>query len=162
AIVVVLAALIGWRLYSNKQVINANNQPVDRSAIKIPVNTRTIDAYEIGGVFSLPAVLKPIEEVDIAISSSGKIKSLNIELGSHVRKGQVIGTIDNNIKAINLKTTQLQVDKLKQDYERIKELHAGNAATQVELDNARYNYENAELQINLLKQQIADGNLVSP
>lgn len=162
AVIVLLAGLIGWRLYSNKQVINEHNKPVDRSSIKIPVNTATIGEAQIGGVFTLPAVLKPAEEVDITINSSGKVKTLNIDLGTRVRKGQVIGTIDNSIKSINLETTQLQVNKLKEDYERIKDLHAGNAATKVELDNAKYNYENALQQIALLRQQIADGNLISP
>lgn len=160
--VVLIAALIGWKLFNNKQIINENNQAIDRSGIKIPVNVVTIQKQEIDGIFQLPAVLKPMNEVDIAINTSGKVNSLSIQLGSHVRKGQVIGSIDNALKSINLETTQLQVDKLKQDYERIKELRAGNAATQVELDNAKYNYENAKLQISALKQQIADGNLISP
>lgn len=160
--VVLVAVLIAWKLFSNKQIINENNKAIDRSGIKIPVNVIAVQKQEIGGVFSLPAVLKPMEEVDIAINSSGKVKSLNIQLGSTVRKGQVIGSIDNSLKSINLQTTQLQVDKLKQDYERFKELKAGNAATQVDVDNAKYNYENAKMQIASLQQQISDGNLVSP
>ncbi|OFZ65627.1 MAG: efflux transporter periplasmic adaptor subunit [Bacteroidetes bacterium RIFCSPHIGHO2_02_FULL_44_7] len=160
--VILIAALIGWKLFSNKQIINENNQAIDRSGISIPVNVIAVQKQEISGVFQLPAVLKPMEEVDIAINASGKVKSLNIQLGTFVRKGQVIGSIDNSLKSINLETTQLQVTKLKQDYERIQELRAGNAATQVELDNAKYNLENAKMQITLLQQQIRDGSLVSP
>jgi RND family efflux transporter MFP subunit len=160
--VVLVAFLIGWKLYSNKQIINENNQAVDRSSIVIPVNVYAVQKQEIGGIFTLPSVLKPNEEVDITINTSGKLKSLNIELGNYVRKGQVIGSIDNSLKHINLQSTQLQVDKYKQDYERIKDLRAGNAATQVELDNAKFNYENAKMQIASLQQQISDGNLIAP
>lgn len=160
--VVLVAVLIGVRLYSNKQTINENNQVVDRSNIKVPVNVASVQRGEINGIFTIPAVLKPSEEVKIALNSSGKLKSLSFDLGTRVRKGQVIGSIDNSLKSISLSTTQLQVDKLKQDYDRIKELRAGNAATQVDLDNAKYNYENAKMQIATLQQQIADGNLVSP
>lgn len=160
--VVLVFILIGVKLYSNKQRINEKNQTVDRSSIPIPVNVIEVAKQEISGVFNLPAVLKPLEEVNITINSSGKLKSLTIDLGSSVRKGQIIGSIDNSLKAISLQTTQLQVDKFKTDYERIKELRAGNAATQVELDNAKFNYENAKMQISTLQQQISDGNLISP
>ncbi len=160
--VVLVAVLIAVRLYSNKKVINENNKIIDRSGVKIPVNVAEVKSAEMNGTFSIPAVLKPLDEVKIAINSSGKLKSLSVDLGSRVRKGQVIGSIDNSLRSISLASTQLQVDKLKRDYDRIVELRAGNAATQVDLDNAKYNYENAKMQITTLQQQIADGNLVSP
>ena len=162
AIVVVFAGLIGFRLYSNKQVINEKNKPVDRSSIAIPVKVAKVISTEISGEFSLPAVLKPYEEVDVTINTSGKIQRLNFKLGSKVRKGQVIGSIDSEIKRINLKNAELQADKLKKDYSRTKDLFDGGAATQVELDNAEFNYKNAEYQVESLKQQIQDGNLISP
>lgn len=161
-IVVIFAGAIGFTLYSNKQIINEKNKPVDRSSIAIPVKVAQVSSVNVSGEFKLPAVLKPFEEVDITLNTSGKVKRLNFELGSKVRKGQVIGSIDSDIKAINLKNAELQVNKLKRDYDRIKDLFAGNAATQVELDNAEFNYKNAEYQVESLKQQIQDGNMVSP
>ncbi|NVK65916.1 MAG: efflux RND transporter periplasmic adaptor subunit [Flavobacteriales bacterium] len=161
-IVLIFAGAIGFKLYSNKQVINEKNQPVDRSSIAVPVKVAKVKSVNVDGQFSLPAVLKPYEEVDITINTSGKVKRLNFNLGSNVRKGQVIGSIDSDIKSINLKNAELQAKKLKKDFQRIKELFEGNAATQVELDNAEFNYKNAEYQVESLKQQIQDGNLVSP
>ncbi len=162
SVVVVLAGLIGWKLYSNKQVINEKNKPVDRSSIAVPVTLAAVKSGEISGKFSLPAVLEPNEEVDITLNTSGKVKSLNFDLGTKVRKGQVVGVVDTDLKGINLKNAELQVSKLKKDYDRVKELFRGNAATQVELDNAQFAYENAQFQVESLKQQISDASLVSP
>lgn len=162
SVIVVLAGLIGWKLYSNKQVINEKNKPVDRSSIAVPVTVAVVKSGEISGTFSLPAVLEPNEEVDITLNTSGKVKSLNFDLGTKVRKGQVVGVVDTDLKGISLKNAELQVSKLKKDYDRVKELFSGNAATQVELDNAQFAYENAQFQVESLRQQISDASLVSP
>lgn len=161
-LVVLVSGLIAFQLYSNKQIINEKNKPVDRSAIAIPVKVVRVNSEHSDGKFSLPAVLQPIQEADLTISVSGKLKNLSFDLGSKVRKGQLLGFIDMDQKQINLKNAELQVEKLKSDYERTKELRQGNAASQVELDNAKYNYENAKFQVESLKQQISDGSLVSP
>lgn len=162
SLVLIVVALIGFKLYSNKQIINEKNQPVDRSSIAVPVKVSKVNAVNVNGKFELPSVLMPNEEVDLTLNTSGKVQSLNFKLGTKVRKGQVLGRIDTDIKSINLKNAALQVNKLKTDYERIKDLFAGNAATKVELDNAKYNYENAQFQVESLKKQIQDGNLISP
>lgn len=160
--IVAFAGLVAFRLYSNKQIINENNTAVDRSNFKIPVTVFTVHEVELGGTFSLPSVLEPNEEANIALNTAGKIKSFTVDLGSNVRKGQVIGSIDNSLKQLSVQSTQLQVDKLKTDYQRTKELYEGNAATKLDLDNAKYNLDNAVIQLASLKQQITDGSLISP
>jgi RND family efflux transporter MFP subunit len=164
-IIVVIAsilALIGFKLARNKQAINRQNKPVDRSSFKIPVNVAEAIQASVQGTFILPAVVKPLSEAKITINASGKIKSLNFKLGSKVNKGQIIGSIDNSLKQISLQSAQLLADKQELDYKRMKELYEGKAATEVDLINAKYNYENSRTQVAQLKQQIADGNLVSP
>lgn len=162
SVVVILIGLIGWKLYSNKQVINENNKPVDRSMIAIPVSTEAAAYAKIEGGFSLPSVLKPVDEANVTLNTSGKIKSLNFDLGTKVHKGQVLGTVDTDLQQINLKTAELQVSKLKSDYDRMVKLHEGNAVTQVDLDNVKFQYDNAKFQVESLKQQIANGTLISP
>jgi RND family efflux transporter MFP subunit len=112
--------------------------------------------------FSLPAVVKPVNEANITLNASGKLKALDFELGSRVNKSQIIGSLDNSLKQISLEAAQLLVDKTKLDYERFKDLYDGKAATEVDLNNSKYNYENAKSQAAQIKQQIADASLISP
>ncbi len=161
-IVVGVGALIGVRLFSNKQTLNEQNKVVDRSSVSVPVTTINAFVGQVSGKFSVPAIVEPYNTANISINSSGKLQYLNIELGTEVTKGQVLGAVDNGVKYVNLETAQLQLDKNEVDYKRMKDLYEGKAATEVDYNNARFNYENAKTQVALIKQQIADGNIVAP
>ncbi len=162
AAVVVLIALIGFRLAGNKKVINEQNKAVDRSSVPIPVTVAKAEQAAVESGFSLPAVVKPVNEANITLNASGKIKSLNFDLGTRVSKGQIIGSLDNNLKQINLSSAQLMEQKSEADFIRFKDLYAGKAASEVDFNNAKYSYENAKNQVEQIKQQIADGNMISP
>jgi membrane fusion protein (multidrug efflux system) len=160
--VVALVLLIGVRLYSNKQTLNEKNKVVDRSGIPVPVTTVKVGKQDVSGKFSLPAVLEPVYSANVSINAAGKIQYLHLELGTVVQKGQVLGSVDNSLKQLNLKAAQLLADKNEADYLRIKDLYDGKAATEVDLINARYNMENAKVQVAQIRQQIADGLVIAP
>jgi len=56
----------------------------------------------------------------------------------------------------------LTKDKLKEDYERTKDLYEGKAATEVNMIAAKYNYENTNIQLEQLKRQIDNADIVAP
>lgn len=159
---VALVALIAFRLAGNKKKINEANKVADRSDISVPVFTVPAASLDISGVFTLPARLEPVHEADITINSSGKLMRLNIDLGTVVKKGQVLGSVDNSVKQLSLQSTQLLVDKYERDYTNFRELYKGKAASENDYANAKYNYENARTQAAQIRQQIEDGNLVAP
>ena len=161
-IIVAVLALIGVRLATNKKKLNQQNKVVDRSAISIPVTTTNAFTGVVSGKFSVPAIVEPYNSANISINASGKLKTLDIDLGTAVSKGQILGSVDNSVKYINLESSQLLVDKYEVDFKRIKDLYEGKAATEVDFNNAKYNFENAKTQVALIKQQIADGNVVAP
>jgi RND family efflux transporter MFP subunit len=161
-IVVAVLALIGVRLAMNKKKLNQQNKVVDRSAIAVPVTATNVFMGAVSGKFSVPAIVEPYNAANISINASGKLKNLSIELGSSVSKGQILGSVDNSVKYLNLESSQLLADKYEVDFKRVKDLYEGKAATEVDFNNAKYNFENAKTQVALIKQQIADGNVVAP
>jgi membrane fusion protein (multidrug efflux system) len=161
ALVVIVLAIV-LTLANNKKKINASKQVVDRSNVPVYVSTFTVEPLPIQGNLNVPAVLSPNEEANISAAAAGRITSLSIELGSKVSKGQVIGKVDVKQKELNLKSTELNVEKLGNDYERDKILLQGNAATESAVTKSKYDYESNKIQADLIKQQIQDGNIVSP
>jgi len=160
--IVILVLLISFRLISNKKTINEHNKPIDRSAIPIPVTVVPATQSIADGIISLPAVVKPVDEANITLNTAGKVKSLNFDLGTTVTKGEIIGSLDNTLKQISLTSAELLEKKAETDYNRFKDLYAGKAASEIDYNNAKYNYENSKNQVELIKQQIADGSIVSP
>lgn len=161
-VLVVTALLITITLIYNKKEINKNNTPIDRSHIPVTVSAATIKKMPSNGELTLPAILEPNESATIAVGAMGELMGLNIELGSKVRKGQVIGKVDTRAMQIQLQSLELTVAKLKADYERNQSLLEGNAISAVNVRDSKYNYESNKLTLEKLRQQIADANIVSP
>ncbi|HEY1054623.1 MAG TPA: biotin/lipoyl-binding protein, partial [Emticicia sp.] len=127
AIIIGVIGAISFKLVANKKKIDESKKVVDRSQVAIYVTTTKVALLPISGNLSLPAVLEPKEKATISTGTQGKIETLNIELGTRVAKGQTIGTIDTKVKQINLQSTELTINKAKTDYDRNKDLLAGNA-----------------------------------
>ena len=159
-VVVVLAIVI--TLANNKKKIDASKEVVDRSQVPVYVSTFSVAKLPVQGNLNVPAVLSANEEATISSAAAGKIVSLKIELGSRVSEGQVIGVVDVKQKELNLKSTELNVEKLGSDYERDKILLQGNAATESAVTKSKYDYETNKIQADVIRQQIKDGNIVSP
>ncbi|WP_018344690.1 efflux RND transporter periplasmic adaptor subunit [Cytophaga aurantiaca] len=160
--ILALVALVTFKLVSNKKKINESKQIVDRSKIPVSVAVAAVEEKSLGSSFNLPASLAPIEESKIAVNVAGKITRLSIENGSHVSKGQIIGTIDSQLKQLNLEAIELSEAKLKRDYERTKELYEGKAATETNMIDAKYAYDNKRIEADQIRKQISDGNIVAP
>lgn len=161
-ILVTLVGAITYTLAKNKKKIEANKVVVDRSKQAIAVSTVAVDYMAFDGKVLLPANLELSNEATIAIGVQGKIEKLSVEVGSRVAKGQVIGSLDTKLKLINLKANELTLSKLQNDLTRNEDLLKGNAGTELNVINNKYDIENTRLQIEQVKQQIVDGNIISP
>lgn len=160
--IITLIGFIGFKLVNNKKKIEANKIVVDRSIIPVAVSTAKAEYLPFDGKVSLPATLELSNEATISIGIQGKIQKLSIQVGSRVAQGQVVGSLDARLKGISLKNNELTLNKLEQDYARNNDLFKGNAGTELSVSNSKYEVENTRLQIEQVKQQIADGNIISP
>lgn len=189
-IMAVLLFGMAFTLYSNKQKINESKKPVDRTQVPVSVNVTTVTLGVLSQNQSFPALLKPFEEANLTSQSSGIIKGLKINLGDKVTKGQVLGQIDAELLKINLKSAlvnlktaevnkrsaEINTKKLLTDYERAQDLFVNKAGLETNMLNAKNSYENsintldnakntfeaAQVQIDLIKQQIANMQIVAP
>lgn len=162
---IVAIVLIGgmvYKLTQNKKVIEKNETPVDRSNVPVAVTTADAGYFPVATDYALPAVLDINKSGSINATNPGKIVSLNIELGSHVTKGQLVGKVDTKLKEIAVKSTELTIAKLEKDAVRTQELIEGDAAPATSILDLSYNLEANKIQKENLKQQIADNNIYAP
>jgi RND family efflux transporter MFP subunit len=162
AVIIVTVLGFGFKLAVNKQKINAANQPVDRSAFAIPVTTLVAGETTVSGTFSVPGELEPRDQAQVMVNASGKLAYLNVELGSRVSKGQVIGSLDVKQKQLDLAAAELTMNKLKKDDARYRDLYAGKATSEASYDDVHFNYENAKVKVDLIRQQIHDAQVIAP
>ena len=92
---------------------------------------------------------------NIAPQTMGRINTIYVEIGDHVKKGQKLVQMD----AANLKQLTLQIENQKVDFARIKELYAVGGVSKAEFDNAKMSLEVAETQY---KNIMENTQLLSP
>jgi len=161
-VLIILTVGVGLKLASNKEKINAAKQPVDRSGFAIPVTVFTANPNATAATFSVPGTLEPQDHAKVMVNAQGKLASLNVDLGSRVTKGQVLGSLDVALKQLELTAADLQLGKLKKDNDRYKDLFEGKAATEANYDDAHFNYESQRVKVDQIRQQIRDAQVIAP
>jgi len=155
-----IAIIIG--LFINKGKLNDAKKPVDRSNIAVKVIVDTVSYKTVDGSFSLPANIIANENANITAETSGTIATLNIELGTMVRKGQAVGHIDVTEIQQKLEAAELSINKLSTDYERKKVLVAGNATNANAVSDAKYDLDSKKIEAAQLRTQIRYANIIAP
>ena len=143
--VILFTTVIIFTLIKNKHKLDESKKVTDRSGIPVSVTVFSVAKADMKDTFNYAASLYANEEATISASISGRIENLNIELGTKVSKGQVIGKIDVNETEIKLKSAELSIEKLKADYERNKILAKGNATNANAINDAKYDLDAKKL-----------------
>lgn len=157
-----IVSLIGFRLASNKKKIDEQKQPVVKASVAIPVTVASVVEGAVSQQLVKTGNLIPFKEADLVATTAGKVTKVNFNLGSSVGAGAVLIQLDNRLKELSLEATQLSIERLKKDVTRYNTLLAGNATTELQVNDTKYNYENALNQAEQIKKQIADANVKSP
>ena len=92
---------------------------------------------------------------NIAPAMGGRIRRIMVDVGSTVRRGQTVATMD----AASFAQQETQVATLRRDFERYEELFAVGGISKQQLDQARTQLEVAETALNNLSENTT---LVSP
>jgi RND family efflux transporter MFP subunit len=151
-----------YKLTQNKKAIDKNAQLVDRSNVPVSVTTFDANYLPVSTDYALPAVLDINKSGIITATQPGKLASFNIEIGSHVSKGQLIGKIDSKQREIGIKSSEATIKKLESDIKRTEDLIAGDAAPANAINDLNYNLETTKIQKENYQQQIADNNIYAP
>lgn len=162
AALVAITALIGFRLSSNKKKIDEQKKPVVQTNVAIPVTVAPVAEGTVSQQLVKTGNLIPYKEADIIATTAGKVTKVNFNLGSSIRQGSTLVELDNRLKELSLESTQLSIDRLKKDVTRYNTLLAGNATTEIQVNETKYNYENAVNQAEQIRKQIADANVKAP
>lgn len=158
----VLISLIVVKLAGNKRKIEEKKAVSVDASIEVPVNITAAKLEKIQGNLVKTGTLIPFSEANITASASGNLQSVTFDLGSNVQNGQVIAQTDNTLLNLKLEAALLQQQKLQRDYNRYSKLLAGEATTETNLQDIKYNLDNATNQIGQIKKQIADNLIKAP
>ena len=113
--------------------------PKAMAAPVVSVVTAQAEDVEINNTYT--SNIEPYATNNIVSQTAGRIVSINVEVGSQVRKGQVLAKMDD----VNLTKTRLQIVNDSTELARLTELYNIGAVSQAD-------YDLAKLSLNLTKK----------
>lgn len=101
-------------------------------------------------------------EVTMTATTQGIVRSLTIRLNGTVRAGQPLLIVDTDVNRASLAVAEATLAKAQQDLVRYETLQRENNATATEVETARLQVVNSELQIITLRKQISEAVIHAP
>jgi RND family efflux transporter MFP subunit len=142
-----------------EEVAKTDTTKVDKATevMGIPVTTAIFRSYiEVQGRVDAD------ESVSITTEMPGTITKINVKVGDHVSKGQVLAETDVRAQTQQLAAIQASMALVNQMFERQKNLWDQKIGTEVQFLQMKTAKEGLESSVSALQEQIRMGKIISP
>lgn len=160
-VAIALIAITIFQLKSNKKTtVNRVYQYNKEQAINVQCITLKLES--IKNDISYPGTFEPNKETRISADIQGKIISVLADVGSNVRKGQVLIQLDNSLLKLQLQTVEIQIEGLEKDVNRFTVLANADAIQGVQLEKTILGLKSAKVQRATIIEQINKTTINAP
>ncbi len=161
AVALVLTAIVVIKLKSNKETTVERVYHFNKEA-PINVQVMTLKSESVDNDISYPGAFEPNKETKLSADIQGKINSVLVDLGSVVRKGQILIQLDNALLKLQLQAVEIQIEGLEDDVNRYTILANADAIQGVQLEKSKLALKSAKVQLATLIEQINKTSIVAP
>lgn len=158
----VAAAIIGFVLMSNKKAIDNAKVVIPSNPNGVPVTTELVKNISTENKLVLSGTTIPIRETQIAATTSGELSSINFGIGSQVGKGTVLAKIDDKMKNLAFENASIAASKYEIDYNKMKNMYENGAATESQLRELKFAYDNAVNRKKQTKRELEYTQVTAP
>ena len=128
----------------------------------IPVEVAKAGRRAISASYNGTAALTPVAEAEVAAKTSGIAMRVRADVGDQVRAGQPLLQIDRDRATLQVAQVEAQVRKLEANYRRAAQLASQQMVSANDVDQLRFDLENARAQHRLAKLELSYGTVVAP
>ncbi|MDX2305007.1 MAG: efflux RND transporter periplasmic adaptor subunit [Microscillaceae bacterium] len=162
SLIIALIASIAFTLYANKEKAAENARIVERNVQSFPVALAEAKKATVSRNFQITGTFEPYRELSFASEVQGRVIQVLFDQGYIIAEGQVLAQLDDEDLRRELRRIQLGLERRKKDLSRFENLAQNNATTGKQVDDARFEYREAELEIEEIKKQIAKTLIKAP
>lgn len=127
-----------------------------------PVEVAKAGRRAISASYNGTAALSPVAEAEVAAKTSGIAMRVHADVGDHVRAGQPLLQIDRDRATLQVAQVEAQVRKLEANYRRATQLASQQMVSANDVDQLRFDLENARAQHRLARLELSYGTVVAP
>ncbi|PWH85733.1 efflux RND transporter periplasmic adaptor subunit [Brumimicrobium oceani] len=162
--IVVLVGLVGitiFQLAKNKGETESIVFHYDKNKT-IPVDVITAEVSNLETRQTIDGNFMANREVKLNADIQGKIEVVRVDLGSEVKKGQILIELDNSLLKLQLESVKIQEKDLEKDFERYRILTEADAIQKAKLDKIQLQLESAKIQRRTIEEQINKTTIRAP
>lgn len=144
---------------SQKESIKTNKTP-EQKGIRVKV-TRVLSENS-DAILAYSGISEPTLIVPLSFQLPGKVVQINVDEGTHVRKGQVLAELDKNTYQ-NSYNAALALQKQAEDaYNRLKKVYEKGSLPEIKWQEVKAKLEQANSTAAIAKQNLDNAKLTSP
>lgn len=142
----------------------AKNSPdKDKNKTQLPaVEIQTLHNGNIDRELSGTSVVKSEHAVEIVAETAGPVKSIPVEAGDLVQKGQVLAQISNPRLFIALDRARLEADRLQAELKSTARLNERGFVARKSREDLEFNVRRAELEVRRAEEEVRLLRVVAP
>lgn len=149
-------------------LVGCSEATITQEEVIRPIAWTKVSLSTLEQVRTISGIVAPVETANLSFEVHGKVNSVKVNLGSEVKKGQVLASLDKRNFNLALQSSQAEVEKAKaslseakNEYFRYKKLIEQQLVSQSGFDNAKAVYESfkSAVDVTLAQLDIADKNL---
>lgn len=127
-----------------------------------PVTAMTVQSSEWTPVINTTGLVRPNQGAMLSAEAAGTVKSINVQSGQPVQKGQVILELDSSVEQATLQASEAQLPSARATYQRYASLLRSQSISQLEVDSAKATYDQLQATIQSLRSTIDRRKIVAP
>ena len=126
------------------------------------VEIQTLKRGDIDRELSGTAIIKSEQAVEIVAETAGPVKSIPVEAGDFVHKGQLLAQISNPRLFIALDRTRLEVERLQAELKSTSRLNERGFVARKSREDLEFNLRRAELEVRRAEEEVRLLRVVAP
>lgn len=136
--------------------------PSTATSAAIPVITHTVSSSGTTSTLPLSGNVEGYTTVRLGFMVAGKINFISSQEGQKVTKGQLLSSLDPTSYQIAKAQADIQVNQIKDEYNRIKLMYDRNSVSQSDFNKVNFSLQQATQQQKLHAKNLSDTRLYSP
>lgn len=139
-----------------------DNVNKERQPRNVRVKTITVDTDGVTSDNNYSGTVEETSGTVVSFSTPGTIKTLNVEEGDNVKKGQLIGTLDDGTLKNSYEIALSTLNQAKDAYRRMKILHDANSLPEIKWVDVESKLRQAESAAEIARIALDNAKLYAP
>ncbi len=139
-----------------------DDEDEDEKDEPVPVELAHVLVRDMPAYLSTTATLEPEKQAEILAKIDGEVLRIPAEEGDWVRQGDVLAELDGEVQRVSLEERDAHCRSLELDLERAQKLFEQDLASEKDLHDAQYQFEQAEAQRKAVRLQLEYTQIIAP